>query len=71
MTCSNKNTNNIISKEQRNKVQRSFQPVKAQSKMRNSIFWISEAQHNFRNELFDLVEAQRNFTIAEQHFRIN
>ena len=36
-------TNNIISKAQRNKAQRSFQPVKA--------------QRNFRNELFDSVEA--------------
>ena len=35
---------NIISKAQRNKAQRSFQPVKAQRKMRNLIFLISEAQ---------------------------
>ena len=62
-------TNNIISKAQRNKAQRSFQPVKAQRKMRNLIFLISEAQRNFRNELFDSVEAQRNSAIAEQHFR--
>ena len=31
-------TNNIISKAQRNKAQQSFQPVKAQRKMRNLIF---------------------------------
>ena len=48
-------TNNIISK-----AQQSFQPVKAQRKMRNLIFLISEEQRNFRNELFDSVEAQRN-----------
>ena len=51
-------TNNIVSKAQRNKAQRSFQPVKAQRKMRN-----------FRNELFDSVEAQRNSAIAERYFR--
>ena len=59
-------TNNIISKTQRNKAQRSFQPLKAQR-----IFLISEAQRSFRNELFDLVEAQRNSVIAERHFCIN
>ena len=48
-------TNNIISK-----VQRFFQPVKAQRKMRNLIFLLSKAQGNFRNELFDSVEEQRN-----------
>ena len=61
-------TNNIILKAQRNKTQRSFQPVKAQRKMCNLIFFISEAQCNFRKELFDLVEAQRNSAIAELHF---
>ena len=39
-------TNNIIAKAQRNKPQRSFQPVKAQRKMRNLILIISEAQRN-------------------------
>ena len=62
-------TKNIISKVQRNKAQRSFQPVKAQRKMRNLFFLISEVQRNFRNELFDSVEAQRNSAIAERHFR--
>ena len=57
-------TNNIISK-----AQRSFQPVKAQRKMRSLIFLISEVQCNLRNELFDSVEAKRNSAIAEQHFR--
>ena len=61
-------TNNIVSKAHRNKAQRSFQPLKAQRKMRNLIFLISEAQRNFRNELFDSVEAQRNSAIAERHF---
>ena len=32
-------TNNIISKAHRNKAQRSFQPVEAQRKMRNLIFF--------------------------------
>ena len=50
-------TNNIIPKVQRNKAQQFFQPVKAQRKMRNLIFLISEALRNFRNELFDSVEA--------------
>ena len=62
-------TNNIISKAQRNRAQRSFQPVKAQRKLRNLFFLISEAQRNFRNELFDSVDAQRNSAIAERHFR--
>ena len=57
-------TNNVISK-----AQRSFQPVKAQRKMRNLIFLLTEAQRNFRNELFDSVEAQRNSAIAERYFR--
>ena len=61
-------TNNIISKAQRNKAQRSFQPVKAQRKMCSLIFLLSEAQRNFRNELFDSVEAQRNSAIAERYF---
>ena len=61
-------TNNIISKAQRNKAQRTFQPVKAQRKMRNLIFLLSEAQRNFRNELFDSVEAYN--AIAERHFCI-
>ena len=62
-------TNNIISKAHRNKAQRSFHPVKAQRKLRNLFFLISEAQRNFRNELFDSVDAQRNSAIAERHFR--
>ena len=62
-------TNNIISKAQRNKAQRSFQPVKAQRKMRKLIFLLSEALRNFHNELFDSVEAQRNSAIAERYFR--
>ena len=62
-------TYNIILKAQRNKAQRSFQPVKAQRKMRKLFFLLSEAQRNFRNELFDSVEAQRNSAIAEQYFR--
>ena len=62
-------TNNNISKAQRNKAQRSFQPVKAQRKMRNLIFLLSEAQCNFRNELFDSVEVQRNSAIVERRFR--
>ena len=57
-------TNNIISK-----AQRSFQPVKAQRKMRYLIFLLSEAQRKFRNELFDSIEAQRNSAIAERYFR--
>ena len=67
--CAEVGTNNIISKAQRNKAQRSFQPVKAQRKMRNLILLLSEAQRNFRNELFDSVEAQRNSAIAERYFR--
>ena len=62
-------TNNIISKTQRNKAQRSFQPVKAQRQLRNLFFLISEAQRNFRNKLFDSAGAQRNSAIAERHFR--
>ena len=67
-------TNNIISKAQRNKaqcnkVQLSFQPVKAQRKMHNVFFKISEVQRNFCNELFDLVQAQHNSAIAKRHFR--
>ena len=42
--------------------------MKAQRKMRNLIFLLSEAQRNFRNELFNSVEAQRNSAIAERHF---
>ena len=53
-------TNNITSKAQRNKAQR---------KMPNLIFLLSEAQRNFRNEFYDSVEAQRNSAIAERHFR--
>ena len=64
-------TNNIISKAQRNKAQRSFQPAKAQRKMRNLIFLLSEARCNFRKELFDSVEAQRNSAITERYFRTN
>ena len=62
-------TKDIMSKAQRNKGQRSFQPVEAQRKMRNLIFLISEAQRNFRYELFDSVEAHRNSAIAERYFR--
>ena len=62
-------TYNIVPKAQRNKAQRSFQPVKAQRKMHNFIFLTSEAQRNFRNKLFDSIDAQRNSAIAEQHFR--
>ena len=58
-------SNNIISKALRNKPQRSFQPVKAQRKMRNLIFLISDVQCNFRNEQ---VEAQRNYADAERQF---
>ena len=53
-------TNNIMPKAQRNKAQRSFQPVKAQRKMRKFIFLTSEAQRNFRNELFCAIEAQHS-----------
>ena len=63
-------THNIVSKGQCNKAQQSFQPVKAQRKMRNLIFFIFEAQRIFRNELFDSVEMQRNSAIAERHFCI-
>ena len=62
------NTNNIISKAQRNKAQRSFQPVKAQRKMRNLLLLLSEAQRNFRKELFYSIEAQRNSAIAKRYF---
>ena len=62
-------TNSIVLKAQRNKAQRSFQPVQAQRKMRILIFLISEAQRNFCNEVFDSVEVQRNSVIAERHFR--
>ena len=51
-------TNNVTSKTQRKKAQRSFQPVKAQRKMRYLIFLVSEAQRNFRNEL--LIQLKRN-----------
>ena len=50
-------------------MQRSFPPVKAQRKMRNLIFLLSEAQRNFRNKLCDSVEGQRDSAIAEQYFR--
>ena len=61
-------TNNIPSKAQRNKAQRSFQLVKAQHKMRNLLLLLSEAQRNFRNELFYSVEAQPNSAIAKRYF---
>ena len=61
-------TNNIISIAQR-KPQLCFQPVKAQRRMRNWIFKISDMQCNFCYVLFDSVEVQRNSTIAERHFR--
>ena len=51
-------TNNIISKAQRNKAQRSFQLVKAQRKLRNLFFLISEAQRNFRDEI--LIQLMRD-----------
>ena len=54
-------TNNIISTALRNKAQGSFQPVKAQRKMRNLIIFISKAQRNFRNELFDSARARGIF----------
>ena len=38
---------------------------KAQHKMSNLIFCISEAQRNLRNEFFDSVEVQNNSPIAE------
>ena len=59
-------TNNNISKAHRNKMLRSFQPVKAERKMRNLIFLVSEVQRSFRYELFDSVKAQRNSAIAER-----
>ena len=62
-------TKNITSKAQRIKAQRSFQPIKAQRKMRDLIFLISEAQRNFCNELFNSVEAQCNSAIAKRHCR--
>ena len=62
-------TNNIISKAQRNKEQRTFQLLKAQRKMRNLIFLISEAYRKFRNKLFGSVEAQRNSAIVGWDFR--
>ena len=61
-------TNSIISKAQRNKVKRSFQSVKAQRKMPNLIFLISEAQHSFHNKLFDSVEVLHNSAIAKRYF---
>ena len=57
-------TNDIISKAQLKKAQRSLHPIKAQRKMRDLIFLISEAQRNFRNEL-----SQHDSAIAERHFR--
>ena len=63
-------TNNITSKAQRNKAQRSFQPVKAQRIIGNLTFLIFEAQRNFRNELFDSAETKRNSATAEWHFRL-
>ena len=60
-TFSEVGTNNIVPKAQRNKEQRSFQPGKAQPKMRNlSFFLIFEVQHNSCTELFDSIEAQCN-----------
>ena len=61
-------TNNIISKAQRNKAPQSFQPVKAQLKMRFSTFLISKVQPNFRNKIFDLAKRQRNSAIVEWNF---
>ena len=68
--CYQRRAQNIISKAQRNQGQQSFQPVKAQRKMRNLIFFISEVQRNFRNGRFDSFEAQRNSTMTEGHFCI-
>ena len=51
-------TYNIISKAQRYSALRSFQPTKAQRKMRDLSFQISERQRNFRNEL--LIQLKRN-----------
>ena len=64
-------TNNIISKAERNKAQRSFQTVKVLGKACYLIFLIYEEQCNFRNELLDSVEAQHNSAIAERHFCTN
>ena len=50
-------------------MERSYQRVKAQRKMRNLIFLISEAQRYFHNKLFDSVKALRNSAIAKRHFR--
>ena len=47
-------TNNIISKAQRNKAQRSFQPVKAQRKMRNLIFFLKRSATSAMNFLIQL-----------------
>ena len=55
-------------KRNRNKAQRSFQPVKAHRKMRNLIFLISELQRSIRNELFDSVKALRSSAIVERQF---
>ena len=62
--CPEVGTNNITLK-----ALRSFQPVKAQRKMHNLNFLLSEAQRNFRKELADSVKAQRNSAIAARHYR--
>ena len=49
VTLSEVGTNSNVSKAQRNKAQRSFQPVKGQRKINNLIFLIFEAQRNFRD----------------------
>ena len=59
-------TKNIISKAQRNKAQRSFQPVKAQRKMRNRIFLI--LKRSATSAMNFLIHLKRN-AIPERHFR--
>ena len=50
--------NNIISKAQRNKAQRSFQPVKAQRKMRNLIFCF--LKRSATSAMNFLIQSKRN-----------
>ena len=60
-------TNNIISKTQRNKAQRYFQPVKAQRKVRNLNFSFLEGSET--SAMNFLIQLKRNSAIAERHFR--
>ena len=60
-------TNNIISKAQRNKTQQSFQPVKAQRKMRNLIFLIP--RRSTTSAMNFLIQLKRN-TIPHLRNRI-